>query len=170
MTGAQVVERARGAIGHGCVYVLGKGGIKPDALYPWPPGMPNLGCDCSGFVAWALGVSRWIEKWHPSYEGGDWFETTAVLRDAQRPYGFVNAIPWASAQPGDILVWGDANGKQGHIGIVTECDATGPSMVVHCSKGNWRKSGDAIQETDVSIFQHNGAIAARVDWVNGEAA
>lgn len=165
MKATEVVSRARSAIGHGCVYQLGKGGMHPENLQPWPPSMPNLGCDCSGFVAWCLGVSRSLAKNHPHYEFGGWFETSAVARDAKSEFGFVNEVLWTLAQPGDILVWGDHDGHQGHIGIVSEADATGPTRVVHCSKGNWRTTGDAIQETDVAIFKANGAIAAEVAWV-----
>lgn len=173
MTAAEAVTRARGAIGHGCVYALGKGGMHPDALHPWPPGMPNLGCDCSGFVAWALGVSRYLTKNHPHYEFGGWFETSAVYRDAKSPFGFVAEVLWAEARPGDILVWGDHAGHQGHIGLISEADEHGPTKVIHCSKGNWRTTGDAIQETDVDIFRRNLAVAAQVAWVtheSGEAA
>lgn len=166
----EAVARARGCIGHGCAYVLGHGGMHPAALYPWPPGMPNVGCDCSGFVAWCLGVSRMLTKDHPHYPFGGWFETSAVARDARSPFGFVAEVAWHLAKPGDILVWGDAGGHQGHIGLVSECNADGPVKVVHCSKGNWRTSGDAVQETDVDIFKRNGAIAAEVAWIERASA
>jgi len=170
MRADEVVVRARVCIGRGCVYALGHGGMHPAAMYPWPTGMPNLGCDCSGFVAWCLGVSRMLTKDHPHYEFGGWFETSAVFRDARSEFGFVNEILWTLAQPGDILVWGDHDGHQGHIGIVSESDGSGPTKVIHCSKGNWRDTGDAIQETDVHLFKTNGAIAAEVAWVEREEA
>ena len=168
MTHSEAIARARSAIGHHCVYALGKGGMHPASPTPWPAGLPNLGCDCSGFVAWCLGVSRMLTKDHPHYPFGGWFETSALARDARSPFGFVAEVPWAEALPGDILVWGDGNGHQGHVGLVSEVDADGPAKVVHCSSGNWRRAGDAVQETDVDIFRRNGALAARVAWINGE--
>lgn len=165
MKAADVVARARGAIGHGCVYALGKGGMHPASPTPWPTGLPNVGCDCSGFVAWCLGVSRMLTKDHPHYEFGGWFETSAIARDARSEFGFVNEVLWSLALPGDLLVWGDHDGHQGHVGIVSECDETGPVRVIHCSRGNWRDHGDAIAETGVEVFRRNNAIAAEVAWV-----
>lgn len=169
MTRSEVLARARSAIGQGCVYALGKGGMHPASPTPWPSGLPNLGCDCSGFVAWCLGVSRMLSKDHPHYEFGGWFETTAVFRDARSPFGFVNEVLWTLAKPGDILVWGDANGHQGHIGIVSQVGTDGPTHAIHCSSGNWKRAGDAVQETDVGVFARNGAIAAEVAWVEDDA-
>lgn len=142
--------------------------MHPENTTPWVPGMPQLGCDCSGFVAWCLGVSRMLAK-NPGlatlYPFGGWFETSAVARDARSQFGFVDEVPWASALPGDILVWGDHDGHQGHIGLIATVDENGPLTVVHCSSGNWRKHGDAVQETDVEIFRANKAIAAEVAWI-----
>jgi hypothetical protein len=122
-------------------------------------------CDCSGFVAWCLGVSRQTNNpWYRSQNGG-WFETTAVFKDCGTPFGFVDGVPWTRAEPGMLVVWGDHDGHQGHIGIVSEVDAEGPAKVVHCSSSNWRALGDAIAETDSGIFKHNNALVARVAWV-----
>lgn len=163
----EVVARAREAIGKGTAYKLGAGGRLKN---------PGIGSelDCSGFAAVVLGVDRYLEPWLPHYEGGDWLETSALVRDAQSPWGFVTEVPWLEAKPGDLLVWGDRGKGQGHVGVVVSVDASGPKTVVHCSSGNWRTTGDAIRETTASIFQRNGAIVARVAWVtdeiSGEAA
>lgn len=149
------IERARSAIGKGTKYVLGKGGRPKD----WGIGSE---CDCTGFVAWWLGLDRYLPKNFPGYPGGEWLETTAVYRDAMSNWGFVDAIQWDQAVPGDIVVWGDRGGHQGHIGIVATVDATGPKTVIHCSSGNYKTTKDAIRETGAALFLRNGAVVAQV--------
>lgn len=170
----EVLARAKSALGRRTTYVMGAGGRNPGAELPsmrvvHEEGMVD-GCDCSGFVAWCLGVDRYLPAWMPHYENGDWFETTAVFRDARAPWGFVADVPWQAAQIADVLVWGDRKGTdgkhhQGHIGLVSEVDDKGPLSVIHCSLGEYRKTGDAIAETDCGIFARNGAIVAMCEWV-----
>ena len=85
MTNAELITRARSAIGRGCRYGLGKGGFWPGLDRPWDNEML---CDCSGLVAWVLGVSRHLE--HPWYkaQNGGWLETSAIMRDCGTPFGF----------------------------------------------------------------------------------
>ena len=157
MTGMEAVARARKALGGGCIYKLGKGGFTPTNPAPWSKQME---CDCSGFVSWCLGVSRKTDNpWYVAYNGG-WFETSAIVRDATSPFGVFTEVARYDALPGDVLVWGDAGGKQGHVGLVT-----GPTTVIHCSRGNFTMTADAIRETDQHIFDANKAIAARCAWV-----
>ena len=145
MTPAEMLVRASSALGKGTKYVLGSSLVGSE-------------CDCSGFVAWCFGVPRKVNldlyvRWN-----GGWFETTAIYRDAKSPYGFFREVPLAQAQPGDVFVWGDSHGRQGHIGIITE---EGGAKVIHCSKGNWARTGDAVQETPPDVFLKNDAIVAR---------
>lgn len=162
----EVVRRALSVVNQGCAYKLGKGGFNPSSPVPWS----SLGqCDCSGFVSWAIGVSRQTDNpWYKKQNGG-WFETSAIVADCRTPFGFFDQVPWEEAQLGMLLVWGDSRvgGKtrQGHVGIVTEIGGGAPVSVCHCSSGNFRKFGDAIQETDVSIFKANSAIVARCAFV-----
>lgn len=157
MTGLEVVDRARSAIGKGCIYRLGKGGYTPTNLVPWSK---QFECDCSGFVSWCLGVSRKTDNpWYVRFNGG-WLETSAIVRDATSPFGVFTEVARYDALPGDLLVWGDAGGAQGHVGIVS-----GPTTIIHCSKGNWTRTQDAIRETDMTIFDSHKAIAARCAWV-----
>jgi len=171
---AAVLARARSAIGNGVVYVLGAGGRTPGSTSPaariTSEAGVAAGCDCSGFVAWCLGVDRYLPTWLPHYLGGEWFETTAVFRDAKSPYGFVSEVPWAAALPGDVIVYGDHRDAagvthEGHIGLVSEVTENGPVSVIHCSLGNFHKTGDAIQETDPSVFIAGKAVTAAVAWV-----
>lgn len=157
MNALDTITRARGQIGRGTVYKLGHGGMHPDADRPSDAAW---GCDCSGFVWWALGRSR--------FDGTRWWDTTAIYADAMHhpPGALFEYHAWGEAKPGDVLVWGDKGGHQGHIGIVTECDEHGPSKVVHCSHGNWKAGGDAIAETDPGIFKANDCIVARPKWID----
>lgn len=156
MTPADSVARARAAAGQGCQYALGKGGFRPDRPFPWTIAVDAKLCDCSGFVAWCLNVSR--QNPHPAMP---WLETTAVYHDAMGPCVLFRHVPAEEARAGDVLVWGDAHGHQGHIGIVTEVQDGTPSKVCHCSRGNVTHTGDAIRETDTRIFVANNAIVAR---------
>lgn len=153
-----VIERALSAVGRGCKYKLGAGGRLWHKATPWTPLL--MTCDCSGFAAWCIGEDRHTK--HPWYRGlnGGWLETTAMLRDCKTPFGMFAEVPWESAIEGDFLVWGDAGGKQGHVGIVT-ATGVGPRLVAHCSMGNFRNTGDAIRVTDATIFLANGAVVAR---------
>jgi len=128
--------------------------------------IPGLNCDCTGFCAWANRVSRYVEKWNPMYELGDWFESTVIVRDAKSPFGFVDLVPMKLARPGMLFVWGDVKGRSGHAGIITEVAAAGPVRVIHCSRGNEKAYGDAVYETDAGIFYRNGAIVARLGFVD----
>lgn len=165
LTRDQVLERARKAIGQKTVYVLGQGGRDPRADHP------GKNCDCSGFAAWVMGVDRYLPNAAiPGIAFGDWFETTALWKDARSPYGFVLEVPWAEALPGDLLVWPDGGGHQGHVGVCGSLGALGPETVIHCSMGNYRTHGDAIQETGALMFFHRHALVARVRWIGEVAA
>lgn len=168
MTGAQVVERARRAIGQGTRYRLGAGGRDPRSEQPGRRAVAWLYCDCSGFAAWCVGVDRYLPNGNiPTLPGGEWFETTVLHRDARTPFGFVAAVPWTEAHPGDLVVWPDDSGMQGHVGVIGEVGTDGPHTVIHCSSGNTKKgTADAIAETDAGVFLRHGAIVARVAWVS----
>lgn len=168
MKGAEVVRRARSAIGKGTRYVLGAGGRDP--LHPLPGGDGGT-CDCSGFVAWCYGIDRFLPGSRnkrspiPYYGKGEWFETSNIVADAKSPFGFVEEVEYDFAVLGDMLVWADRGGKQGHVGIIASLDHDGPKTVIHCSKGNFTRTGDAIRETTPTVFLSNKAIVARVAWV-----
>lgn len=161
MGGADVITRARSRVAKGTHYQLGAGGRDPSN------DSPGAKCDCSGFVAWSLGIDRFLPNdGIPHLSGRDWFETTSIYDDARSPFGFVAEVPWTSARPGDVLVWPDRGRSQGHIGLVASVDHTGPTSVVHCSTGNDRRTQDAVAETPADIFRRNGALVGRVAWVS----
>ena len=144
MTPAEVVARARHAIGKGIIYKLGAGGKDPARALPATAGA----CDCSGFVAWCLGLPRR----QPETIG--WIETSRMVRDARGAnLLFVEVL---EPQPGDVIVYPDRNGRQGHCGIVSQVD--GGLRVIHCAS---RGLNDAIRETSAARFLASGAIFAR---------
>jgi hypothetical protein len=150
----ELLTRARSASGKKIEYKLGKGGMKPNA------DLPDAGsagqCDCSGFVAWCLGISRQTENPFYLNANGGWIETTAVHKDILSNTGLFSQC---EAQPGCIVVYGDSHSGQGHIGIVVSVTISGgkkvASRVIHCSSGNWKKNGDAILETVATVFTSN---------------
>lgn len=167
MTPQEAAERALSAVGRGTVYKLGAGGMDPEK----PLGHVS---DCSGFVAWAMGVSRKTDHpWYRHFNGG-WLETSAIVRDARTPNaGLFTLVEWPEAQVGDLLVWGDHNGHQGHVGMVTATvplqegifDQVDRLHVTHCSLGNFRTAEDAVQSTSARMFAQNLAIVARyIGW------
>lgn len=128
------------------------------------PGNLNNECDCSGFVCWALGISRKTD--HPLYLkfNGGWINTDAMVHDARKSSGFFSGLDKPKA--GCLIVFGKppGAGKVGHVGIVTKVDAAGKvKAVIHCSAGNAKK-GDAIQETAPIVFDQPGTIHA---WFDG---
>lgn len=170
---AGAVARARAAIGHKCAYILGHGGFHGDADWPWYRDAAIDGCDCSGFVAWCLGLPRRLvtgplaDRYKPHF--GEWLETTAIVKDALSDFGLFSKVTWELARPGDLVVYGDGGGHQGHVGLVSEVDAHGPVKVVHCSLGNFHAKGDAVQETDPHLWQGRGIVARYAEF-EGPAA
>jgi hypothetical protein len=149
------VARALSAKGHAILYELTCGGWHPGDALPTRDGK----CDCSGFVAWCVGLCR-----QTGDERFRWVETTAIVHDALGDELYFSHVRWADAQPGDLIVYGDrksADGSkhQGHVGIVSAVDATGPLKVVHCSKGASLATGDAITETSPDAWRARGIVA-----------
>jgi hypothetical protein len=163
----EVVARARSVVAKGCFYNLGCGGMRPHDPHPWDSANR---CDCSGFAAWCLNVSRQTDNpWYKNQNGG-WLETSSIVRDCETPFGFFAQVDRRKARVGDLLVYGDykdGSGKtvQGHVGICSDVGSKGPLLVIHCSAGNFRKTGDAIRETDIKWWDLAGGIVARCAWV-----
>lgn len=63
-----------------------------------------------------------------------------------------------AVEPGCFVVYGDKDGRQGHIGVVTTVRSQRDYDVVDCSWTSWHRDGDAIQERKGTVFRHNGAI------------
>ena len=150
---AAVLARANSAVGQGIRYDLGKGGMRPGSPTP----AASNKCDCTGFVAWFFVFCRKMtEHFYVQFNGG-WFETTAVWTDISRTVGIFEET---TKKPGAVIVFPDAHGSQGHIGIIV--DAT---HVVHCSKSNDTQHGDAIRVTSLNIFTGNPQ--SKYGWLHG---
>jgi hypothetical protein len=153
MTASDFIARARSQIGQSTAYGLGRGtttGASP---------RDEIGaCDCSAFVCWCLD----IRKHQPSFAwlvklNGGWYNTDGMWWDAGKERtGFFERI--AGPRQGAIVVFPSrglsktTGPKIGHVGLVTRVGADGSYRVVHCSAGNFRSTGDAIQETASTMF------------------
>lgn len=149
-----IVAKARSAIGHGTLYRLGAGAPQ-SSPHPWDE---TGACDCSGFVCWVLGLSRYqsLLAFLRPLNGG-WLNTDGILCDALNPTGYFEPAP--AALPGDLIVYpsswfakkaglGRGGPRIGHVGVVTGVD-----LVVHCSSGNYRSYQDSIRETNMGVFR-----------------
>lgn len=137
------LNRARSAIGHGIDYGLGKGGMNPKGSLP-DDGSGK--CDCSGFVAWVLGISR-----KPKITRRWWIETTQIYRDAVGPQKVFKRI--AKAEPGCLIVFPDVNGKEGHVGIVASVNSAGDALtVVDCARNGITEQTDKYFERNHAIY------------------
>jgi hypothetical protein len=161
VTGTELVLRARSAKGKNTVYKLGKGGYRPGDAHP------GSNCDCTGYAAWIVGLSRK----QPDTIG--WVETSRIVKDAtgEQQLFFQTETP----EIGDFAVYGDwidqdGSERQGHIGlitsVVTKVTPTGslqvvPHTVIHCSSGNYKLTKDAILETAPFVFLVRKAIYVR---------
>lgn len=144
MLASVVIERAKSVLGQNTVYKLGKGNFSNSN----PQRPLGSEADCSGFVCWCLMRNRATD--HPFYVNinNGWLDTAAIHRDLLDSAGYFN--PLQKAVPGAIVVYPDKDGHEGHIGIVIEVSGNGVAgikSVIHCSKGNFTSTGDAIQIT-----------------------
>ncbi len=142
----QSLQRARTGLEETTTYVLGQGGFDPTKML-------TQKCDCSGFVAWSIGIPR---EFPPG--SGRWLDTDAYWNGggaAAHAAGFplLHNIALADAEPGDIIVYPDQGSSQGHMGIVSGVDQDGELKVIHCSKGNWTHYHDATRETDSAVWK-----------------
>lgn len=120
--------------------------------------LPAVACDCSGFVAWSLGVPR-----TPQPLSNGWMNTDSIHADARAAQ--TQFKPLAQAVPGALLVYpSPGKGKVGHVGIVTEVGAGGKAVrMIHCAPENFLlvprdgRARTAIAETDTGVFDENPA-------------
>ena len=155
---AQTMERAAACKGKGTEYKLGKGGMDPAKPFP-------AQCDCTGFTAYAIGIPRELPP-----GSGRWLDTDAYWGGgggAKKAAGhpLFTEVDKANAAVGDLLVYPDHDGKQGHIGIVVATNGNGSRQVLHCSSGNWKKHQEAVRETDSAVFDASpNTRVMRVDY------
>ncbi len=164
MNADELIARARSAMGKKIKYHLGSGGMNPKSS---SPGNFNGECDCSGFVCWAIGLSRKTD--HPIYQrvNGGWINTDAIVYDAKdRLAGYFELL--MTARPGSLIVYPGSGKGVGHIGIVTAADKNGkPTKVIHCNASSFRKNGDSIGETTPEAFAKPNRIIAWYCGIEG---
>lgn len=157
----EIVAKARRAIGHGTLYRLGAGAPQT-APHPWDE---TGACDCSGFVCWVLGISRY----QPMFSflkvmNGGWMNTDGMVCDALNPTGYFEPVVDVPLI-GDLIVYPSGwyakvlkeNNRStapriGHVGVVSSVLGGRAVSVIHCSSGNYRQHSDAIQETNPTMF------------------
>jgi len=152
----RTLERAHASIGLGTAYQLGTAGFDPAA--PLTPA-----CDCSGFIAWCIGVPRELPP-----NSNLWLQTDTFWAGGL-PVGpelFQPVMPGV-VQVGDLIVYPDGPWGQGHIGLVSAVQNGEIRRVIHCSSRNWRDFGDAILETEPAAWQNaeKEPRVIRVDYV-----
>lgn len=133
--------RAKSAVDRGIRYKLGHGGFYPKDPLPSRDGY----CDCSGFVAWVLQMSR-----RPKIGRWWWIETTNVWNDATKSMRVFQRI--GGPRPGCIVVYPDSVNSEGHIGIVS---GIAPLTVIDCSasaNGIFERSGRVFEKNKNTIF------------------
>ena len=137
----QTLARAHSALALGTIYKLGKGGFDP--VKPM-----TAQCDCSGFIAWAIGIPRELPP------GSDKWLSTDEYWAGGKPVkaGLFTQILLKDAVAGDLLVYPDSGGSQGHISIINQVDNNMPTFIIHCSSGNFKNFNDAIRITSPAVF------------------
>jgi len=145
----EVLKRAKSAISRKIRYGLGYGGLNPDA--PGPESAEGL-CDCSGFVCWCLGFSRKVDDVKYVEFNGGWVNTDAMIQDGKY-WGRLFTI-LDEPKVGCLIVYGSGKGRRyGHVGIVVSVTKGKVEKVIHCSKENERRYGNAVWETDDAVWR-----------------
>lgn len=156
------ISRARTAIGKGILYKLGYGGTDPKLPLP----TNGKYCDCSGFIAWVLGIKR-----SPKPTRNWWIETTMMCNDAKSGKPTSTFVKLPEAEPGCLVAYPDRvvrrilpNGevvtriRQGHVAIVTAV-TSGRITCIDCGAGNGGTTVEAIRERDLTeLFLSRGGI------------
>ncbi|MDP8257507.1 MAG: peptidoglycan-binding protein [Candidatus Alcyoniella australis] len=138
------LQRAHGAVGQKTTYKPGKGGFDPAKAL-------TKSCDCSGFVAWAIGIPRELPP-----GSGHWMQTTSYWQGGgSAGSGLFERAQLGDAAAGDIVVYPDWGNHQGHMGLVSEVVDGLPTKVIHCSSGNYKRQGDAVAQTAADVFNKN---------------
>lgn len=110
------------------------------------PALVVPACDCSGFVCWALGISRRIRG--GGIGGHDqWINTDTIWADATGGGAQFRRLD-APVRGGLVVYPQQGSGERyGHVGLVTEVGADGrTAKVVHCSAAHFAAVPfDAIQ-------------------------
>ena len=151
---ARLVAIARSWCRIGTTYKLGAGG------YEWLPDFPATELDCSGFIASVLGRSR-----KPQADFPLWLSTDSIWNDCADAQLLFKEI--SDPISGCIVVYPDANGKQGHVGLVTTVKGSNIEGV-DCSSSASRAQGEAITERSLNFFLAKSGVRFCIPkWIQG---
>lgn len=128
--------------------------------------LPRSACDCSGFVAWCLGLPR-----HPMALDGradQWLYTDSIVADAQGHQQAFTVLD--AARVGALLVFPSAGRARpvGHVAWITAVDGGRATRILHCAPQNFEatpppgRPRNAIAETDTTVFDGDAAADTRV--------
>lgn len=128
------VLRAYKAIGHDVIY---KYGAQLNSNNSELPINNYKECDCSGFISWVFKIKRITTE----------YVYNAAINNSNSfvkiNYPIVGCI---------VVYKANSERKFGHMGIVTEVSNGQITKVIHCSSSNYKRTGDAIQETGPEVF------------------
>jgi hypothetical protein len=188
MKSREIIERARAQVNRGTSYILGGGKSAPLGDNPRDEN-DGCDCSAFVCWVLGIDKAQPGLAWLKRVNGG-WYNTDGIWWDAaMERTGFFTKPDRAIVgdvivYPSDWMVrkwWADLQSskkllelprrKVGHVGIVSEVEilpSTGAAQmlssrvtkVIHCSAGNDRRTGDAIAETDASVFNVQGTIFA----------
>ena len=163
-TSMRVLERARSAVGRRTRYDFGAA-PPPAALDVWPMA---AGTDCSGFVAWCFGLTRYPPQYRPEK-----LSTDAIYLDAHRRSGSRLFQQVDRPAPADIVIYpsyvtraitrrecrlpGNVGAcSAGHVAILSEVRPDGAYGIIECALTPYRQLGDAIAaDRGVGIFEEH---------------
>lgn len=116
-------------------------------------------CDCTGFLCWALGISRKAPRQEAWTLAGGWINTDSIWSDATHGGAMFRKLD--RAVPGCVVVYPKAgsNEQYGHDGLVTAVGSNGiATRVIHCSASNFKAAPfDAVKENTGEAFLHQKA-------------
>lgn len=148
------VIRALEVCGRGIRYRLGHGGTHPRDEFPTRDGW----CDCSGFIAWLLGLNRMPKPGRPW-----WIETTNIYRDAMSGKAHSTFVRLSGPQAGCLVVYPDKfvlgkKVREGHIGLVVSDDGA-RFETIDCAADKGGKTLESIRRRDrTALWLNRGAI------------
>lgn len=143
----QTLARAQEGLGRKTIYKLGEGGYASDIPEPLTPK-----CDCSGFVCWAIGVSRELPP-----KSDHWLYTNSIWEGGgDVGSNLFHRVDAKAAIPGDLYVYpSDSSHSYGHIGLIVEVEDGKPTQLLHCSKSNYTQTKDAVRITSPDVIAGN---------------
>lgn len=107
--------------------------------------------DCSGYIAWVLGMAR--HRVPPQPGVGEWISTDSIHGDATHGAQLFRTL--AEAVPGCLVVYPKpAHLPFGHVGLVSETANGRAVRVLHCAAANFKSAPfDAIKENAPTAFE-----------------